>query len=123
MWAFEAAEAAAAVLLVGRRRRRAGRRRQPRQEGVRASTPKTGKEKWNFADRGAGGRLAGGRRRAGVRRVPVATTANFYVLDLKTGKKIQELELDSAVSGSVAVGPDCILVGTDKGTLYCLGKK
>lgn len=48
---------------------------------------------------------------------------NFYVIDLKTGKKIQELELDSAVSGSVGVGPDCILVGTDKGTLYCLGKK
>jgi hypothetical protein len=27
------------------------------------------------------------------------------------------------VSGSVAVGPDCLVVGTDKGTVYCLGKK
>jgi outer membrane protein assembly factor BamB len=48
---------------------------------------------------------------------------NFYVLDLKTGKKLQELELDSAVTGSVAVGPDCLLVGTEKGVLYCLGAK
>ena len=45
------------------------------------------------------------------------------LLNGKTGKKIQELNLDSAVTGSVGVGPDCLLVGTDKGTLYCLGKK
>ena len=48
---------------------------------------------------------------------------NFYVLDLKTGKKLQELELESPVGGSVGVGPDCVLVGTDKGVVYCLGKK
>ena len=52
-----------------------------------------------------------------------SSTAEFYVLDLKTGKKLQELTLDSSVTGSVAVGPDCILVGTEKGVLYCLGKK
>jgi len=45
------------------------------------------------------------------------------VLDLKTGKKLQEMTLDSSVTGSVAVGPDCILVGTEKGVVYCLGKK
>lgn len=53
----------------------------------------------------------------------LSNDGNFYVLDLKTGKKIQEMNLDSAVCGSVAVGPDCLLVGTDKGTVYCLGKK
>ena len=47
----------------------------------------------------------------------------FYALDLKTGKKLQQLNLDSAVTGSAAVGPDCLLVGTEKGTLYCLGSK
>jgi hypothetical protein len=47
----------------------------------------------------------------------------FYVLDLKTGRKIQEIDLDAPVSGSVAVGPDCVLVGTDRGTVYCLGGK
>jgi outer membrane protein assembly factor BamB len=49
--------------------------------------------------------------------------ALFYVLDLKTGRKVQEVEVDGPVSGSVAVGPDCVLVGTDRGTLYCLGAK
>ena len=48
---------------------------------------------------------------------------NFYVLDLKSGKKLQELELESPVGGSAGVGPDCLLVGTDKGLVYCLGKK
>jgi outer membrane protein assembly factor BamB len=48
---------------------------------------------------------------------------NFYALDLKTGKQIQELQLDAAVTGSAGVGPDCLVVGTDKGTVYCLGKK
>jgi outer membrane protein assembly factor BamB len=47
----------------------------------------------------------------------------FYVLDLKTGKELQKLELDAAVSGSVGLGPDCLVVGTDKGVVYCLGKK
>jgi outer membrane protein assembly factor BamB len=59
-------------------------------------------------------------------RVYVGSLSNdglFYVLDLKTGKKLQVIDLDSAVTGSVSVGPGCILVGTEKGTLYCLGKK
>jgi len=52
-----------------------------------------------------------------------SSTAEFYVLDLKTGKKLQEVTLDSGITGSVAVGPDCIVVGTEKGSVYCLGKK
>jgi outer membrane protein assembly factor BamB len=72
-----------------------------RDKKIYALNAKTGAEVWNF----------------------VTSDGNFYVLDLKTGKKLQELNLDSAVTGSVGVGPDCILVGTDKGTLYCLGKK
>jgi hypothetical protein len=46
---------------------------------------------------------------------------NFYTLDLTTAKKVQELELDSPVKGSIAVGPDCLLVGTERGIVYCLG--
>ena len=53
----------------------------------------------------------------------LSTSGEFYVLDLATGKQVQQLILDSAVTGSVAVGPDCLLVGTEKGMLYCLGKK
>lgn len=84
--------------------------------------PATGKARWNFA---ADGNVDGspvvvnGRVYAGC----LGREGSFYVLDAKTGKKLQELNLDSPVCGSVAVGPDCVLVGTDKGTVYCLGAK
>jgi outer membrane protein assembly factor BamB len=47
----------------------------------------------------------------------------FYVLDLATGKVVQNLTLDSAVTGSAAVADDRLLVGTEKGTLFCFGAK
>ena len=84
--------------------------------------PKTGKPVWNFTTEGqvdASPVIVGGKVYVGC----LSDGGEFYVLDLKTGKKLQQLDLDSAVSGSVAVGPDCIVVGTDKGTVYCLGKK
>ncbi len=83
---------------------------------------KTGEEKWSRETKGqvdASPVIVGERVYIGC----LSDDGNFYVLDLKTGKVLQELTLDSAVTGSVAVGPDCLLVGTDKGTLYCLGKK
>jgi outer membrane protein assembly factor BamB len=83
---------------------------------------KTGAEVWNFAADGmvdGSPVVVGGRVYVGC----LSKDGSFYVLDLKTGKKLQELDLDSAVIGSVAVGPDCVLVGTDKGTVYCLGGK
>ncbi len=82
----------------------------------------TGKEVWNFPAAGqvdASPVIVGGRVYVGC----LSDDGEFYVLDLKTGKELQKLELDAAVTGSVGVGPDCVLVGTDKGTLYCLGKK
>ena len=93
-----------------------------RDKKVYAIDAKTGLEKWNFATDGqvdASPVIVGDRVYVGC----LSSDGNFYVLDLKTGKKLQELNLDASVGGSVAVGPDCILVGTDKGTLYCLGKK
>lgn len=80
-----------------------------------------GKEKWSFTTDGqvdGSPAIVGNRIYVGC----LSNDGNFYVLDLK-GKKVQELNLDSAVTGSPAVGPDCVLVGTDKGTLYCLGAK
>ena len=82
----------------------------------------TGKEVWSFtADGNIDGSpvAVGGRVYFGC----MSKDGNFYALDLKTGAKVQELNLDSAVVGSVAVGPDCLLVGSDKGTVYCLGAK
>ena len=83
---------------------------------------KDGSIAWTFDAAGAidgSPVVVGGRVYVGC----LSNDGNFYVLDLKTGKKLQELNLDAAVSGSVAVGPDCVLVGTDRGTLYCLGAK
>ena len=82
----------------------------------------TGKEKWSFVTEGnvdASPVVVGGRVYVGC----LSSTAEFYVLDLATGKQVQALTLDSAVGGTAGVGPDCLLVGTDKGTLYKLGAK
>jgi len=48
---------------------------------------------------------------------------SLYVLDLKTGRQVQKIDLDGPVTGSPAVAAGRLLVGTQKGTLYCLGEK
>ena len=120
LWSFEAATrqqpfyasaAAGEVVVAGSRDKK-----------VYGLNPKTGKQAWSFTTEGqvdASPVIVGGRVFVGC----LSDEGHFYVLDLKTGKKLQELTLDSAVSGSVAVGPDCLVVGTDKGVVYCLGKK
>jgi outer membrane protein assembly factor BamB len=93
-----------------------------RDNKVYAIDVKTGVERWSFQTKGqvdASPVIVGGRVYIGC----LSDDGNFYVLDLKSGQLIQELELDSPVTGSAAVGADCILVGTDRGTLYCFGKK
>jgi outer membrane protein assembly factor BamB len=89
---------------------------------VYAIDRQTGKQAWSFTTDGVvdGSPVVVGER---VYAGCLSRDGWFYVLDLKTGRKIQEIDLDAPVSGSVAVGPDCILVGTDRGTLYCLGGK
>jgi len=93
-----------------------------RDQRVYALNAKTGAEVWSFETDGmvdGSPAVVGNRVYAGC----MSKDGNFYVLDLKSGKKLQEINLDSAVVGSIAVGPDCLLVGTDKGRLYCLGAK
>jgi outer membrane protein assembly factor BamB len=82
----------------------------------------TGKQLWSFAAAGqidASPVIVSGRVYVGS----CDDDGFFYTLDLKTGKELHKLKLDAAVSGSAAVGPDCLLVGTDRGTVFCLGKK
>ena len=120
-WAFEAAKrqqpfyASAAVagdvLVTGSRDKK-----------VYAIDRKSGKEVWTFATEGqvdASPVIVGDRVYVGC----LSDGGQFYALDLKTGQKRQELDLDSAVSGSAAVGTDCLYVGTSKGTVYSLGTK
>jgi outer membrane protein assembly factor BamB len=58
------------------------------------------------------------------RRVFVASLdGNLYVLDLQSGKERQRFELGQRVSASPAVGGGCLVIGTEDGVLYCLGKK
>ena len=45
------------------------------------------------------------------------------MIDLDKGTGLQRIELDGAVIASPAVAEGCLILGTDKGTLYCLGKK
>jgi outer membrane protein assembly factor BamB len=83
---------------------------------------KTGRDIWSVVTEGpvdASPVVVGNRVYVGC----LSGDGEFYVLDLKSGKQVQLIHLDSAVGGSVAVGPDCILVGTEKGTVYCLGAK
>lgn len=82
----------------------------------------SGRQIWSFITEGmvdASPVVVGSRVYVGS----LSSTGEFYVLDVNNGKLVQEIVLDGAVTGSVAVGSDCVLVGTEKGTLYCLGKK
>ena len=42
---------------------------------------------------------------------------------LATGRRLQELTLDGPISASPVVVNGRVLIGTQKGTLYCLGEK
>ena len=47
----------------------------------------------------------------------------LYVLDLAKGTELKHYDLDGAITGSPAVAAGRLLVGTEKGTLYCFGAK
>jgi outer membrane protein assembly factor BamB len=92
-----------------------------RDKKVYALDRNTGKPAWTFVTEGmvnASPVVIGGRVYVGCESLP----GEFYVLELGTGKLVQQITLDGAVVGSVGVGPDCILVGTEKGSVYCFGK-
>ena len=93
-----------------------------RDKKIYALDRETGQERWSYlTDGNVDGSpiIVGNRVYVGC----LSSEGQFYVLDLKTGNKVQVLNLDSEVTGSPAVSSDCLLVGTDKGTLYCLGSK
>jgi len=48
---------------------------------------------------------------------------HFYVLDVKTGKELQKFPMDGTILSSPAVADGRVLIGTEKGTIYCLGGK
>ena len=92
-----------------------------RDKKVYALNRTTGKEVWSFITEGMvdpSPVVCGGRVYVGC----LSNGGEFYVLDLATGKNLQQITLDSAVTGSAAVADGCVVVGTENGTVYCLGK-
>jgi outer membrane protein assembly factor BamB len=48
---------------------------------------------------------------------------NLYVLDLASGRQLDKIQLDGSIAGSPAVAEGRLILGTTKGTVYCLGAR
>ena len=85
----------------------------------------TGKESWSFATHGnvdSSPVIVGKRVFAG------SLDGNLYALDLATGRELRRYELggeavNKGITGSPAVGEGCLIIGTNDGTVHCLGAK
>jgi outer membrane protein assembly factor BamB len=80
---------------------------------------KTGKRRWDFQ---TGHKVDGSAVIVGDRIFVGSFDKRFYVLDRK-GRKVADFELDGAIMGSPAVAGGSVVIGTDKGTVYCFGAK
>jgi len=90
-----------------------------RDNKVWAIDRKTGKRRWDFL---TDHKVDGSAVVAGDRVFVGSYDHKFYVLDLK-GNKVADFELDSAIMGSPAVAGGNVVIGTEKGTVYCFGAK
>jgi outer membrane protein assembly factor BamB len=90
-----------------------------RDNKVWAIDRKTGKRRWDFL---TDHKVDGSAVIVGDRVIVGSYDQKLYVLD-RAGKKLETFNLDGAVMGSPAVGGGCVVIGTEKGTVYCLGAK
>ncbi len=90
-----------------------------RDEKVWGIDRKTGKRRWDFL---TDHKVDGSPVIVGDRIFVGSFDKHFYVLDTK-GQRVADHELDSAILGSCAVGEGHVVVGTEKGTVYCFGAK
>lgn len=79
----------------------------------------SGKEVWNFLTRD---RIESSPVVVGSHFYGASMDGNLYVLSTDKGALVQKIELDSAALGSPAVSNRRLLIGTEKGTIYCFGK-
>ncbi|HMF12242.1 MAG TPA: PQQ-binding-like beta-propeller repeat protein, partial [Gemmataceae bacterium] len=93
-----------------------------RDKHVRALDRANGKEVWDFV---AAGQVDCSPVIVGSRVIVGAKDRNgtLYVLDLAKGTQLAKIELDGAILGSPAVADGKLVIGTEKGTVYCLGSK
>jgi len=90
-----------------------------RDNKVWAIDRKTGQRKWDFL---TDHKVDSSAVVAGDRIFVGSYDHKLYVLDLK-GQKVADFVLDGAIMGSPAVAGGCVVVGTEKGTVYCFGEK
>lgn len=82
--------------------------------------PKTGKVNWQFEARGP---IDSSPVIANDRVFVGADDRRMYILDLSNGEKIAERELNGKIIGSPALSNGKLIVATNRGVVYCLGKK
>lgn len=90
-----------------------------RDNKVWAIDRKTGKRRWDFL---TDHKVDGSAVIVGDRIFVGSYDRKLYELD-RTGKKRAEFDLDGSIMGSPAVAGGCLVIGTEKGTVYCLGAK
>jgi outer membrane protein assembly factor BamB len=97
-----------------------------RDRHVYAIDRRTGKEIWSFATHGqvdSSPVIVGQRIFAG------SLDGNCYVLDLATGRELKRFDLgggeavNKGITASPAVGEGFLVIGTNDGTVHCLGGK
>jgi outer membrane protein assembly factor BamB len=91
-----------------------------RDRRVHAIDRKSGQPVWTFP---TDNRVDSSPVIVGSRVFAASLDGKLYVLDLAKGTELKKHDLGSAVLASPAVGGGCLVVGTEKGVLYCLGAK
>ena len=75
---------------------------------------------WTFPTKG---RIDSSPVIAGPRLYIGSSDGNLYVLNVKDGKLVQQMELGRSVTASPAISDGRLIIGTTDHWLYCLGKK
>jgi outer membrane protein assembly factor BamB len=89
-----------------------------RDKRVHALERTTGREKWSVATKG---NVDSSPVVVGERVYVGSLDGNLYVLDLDKGTILKTLPLGKGITGSPAVGENCLIMGTNEGVVYCLG--
>ena len=97
------------IVVVGSRNRR-----------VLAFDPATGAELWSFATKQ---RIDSSPVIVGQRVFVGAADGRLYAIDLMTGKPLWEYQATGGFTGSPAVADGKLVIATDRGVVYCFGKK
>jgi outer membrane protein assembly factor BamB len=91
-----------------------------RDRRVWAINRKTGKEVWSFVTER---HVNSSPVVAGARVYAASIDHYLYVLDLNKGTQLQKIDLGGPITASPAVSGGRLVIGTEKGVVFCLGEK